>query len=218
MKLFRRFRRVTALCLVLLLSAALLTASGCKRTTDNPLATITMENGDIITLYLYPDKAPNTVANFIHLANSGFYDGTIFHRAVVNTLIQGGCPNGDGTGSAGYFIKGEFALNGFSKNDLSHTSGVISMARLSPTDDTDPTYFDTAGSQFFILCKDMSESFDGKYAAFGRIFDGVTVSKLLSQVRVDSNYKPQDDQVVKSIRVETYGVDYGMPKTLTIPE
>lgn len=214
----RRFRRISTLCLVALLATLLLTASGCKRATDNPLATITMESGDIITLYLYPDKAPNTVANFIYLANSGFYDGTIFHRTLSNYLIQGGDPEGNGTGGPGYFIEGEFALNGFSKNDLSLTSGVIAMARFCATSDTDETYFNTAGSQFFILCRDKSEDYDGKYAAFGKVFEGMSVCRTLSQVSADSNNHPKQDQVIKSIRVETYGADYGAPKTIAISE
>ncbi len=214
----RRIRRIGMLCLVLLLCSVLITASGCKRATDNPLATITMQNGDIITLYLYPDKAPNTVANFIHLANNGFYDGTIFHRALVNYLIQGGDPEGNGTGGPGYYIKGEFPLNNFSKNDLSLTSGVIAMARFCATSETDPAYFDTAVSQVFILCRDKSADYDGKYAAFGKVFEGMTVCKYISQASVDANNKPKEDQVIKTIRVETYGKDYGAPKTIAIPE
>lgn len=212
----RRIRRISLLCLVLLLSSLLMTASGCKSTTDNPLATITMENGDIITLYLYPDKAPNTVANFIHLANSGFYDGTTFHRTVSNNLIQGGDPEGTGTGGPGYFIEGEFSLNGFNKNDLSHTSGVVSMARVAATTDTDEAYFDTAGSQFFILCRDMSADYDGKYAAFGKVFEGMSVCRVISQSSTGPNNKPKEDQVIKSIRVETYGANYDAPKTIAI--
>lgn len=214
----RRIRRIGTLCLVLLLTSLLMTASGCKRTTDNPLATITMENGDVITLYLYPDKAPNTVANFISLANSGFYDGTVFHRTLTNYLIQGGDPEGTGTGGPGYYIEGEFSLNGYSKNDLSLTSGVIAMARFCATSDTDEAYFDTAGSQFFILCRDKSADYDGKYAGFGKVFQGMTVAKTISQSSTDANNRPKADQVIKTIRVETYGEDYGAPKTIAIPE
>ena len=212
----RRLRRLSALVL-LLLTPLLLTASGCKRSTDNPLATITMESGDIITLYLYPDKAPNTVANFISLANSGFYDGTIFHRTLTNYLIQGGDPNGDGTGGPGYYIAGEFPLAGHSENDLSLTSGVIAMARFCATNETDPAYFDTAGSQFFILCRDKSEDYDGKYAGFGKVFQGMTVARTISQADTGTNDRPKVDQVIKTIRVETYGADYGAPETIAIP-
>ena len=214
----RHLRRISALCLVLLLSALLLTASGCKSSNDVPLATITMENGDVITLYLYPDKAPNTVANFIYLANSGFYDGTIFHRTLSNYLVQGGDPEGTGSGGPGYFIEGEFSLNGYTKNDVSLTSGVIAMARFCVTNDTDPAYFNTAGSQFFILCRDKSEDYDGKYAGFGKVFQGMTVCKTISQSSTDANNRPKEDQVIKSIRVDTYGVDYGTPKTISIPK
>ena len=185
----------------------LMTASGCKSTTDNPLATITMENGDVITLYLYPDKAPNTVANFISLANRGFYNDHEFFRVVAGVLIQGGDPQDNGTGGPGYTIKGEFAENGFSGNDISHLRGTISMARQSG--------YDTAGSQFFIMQGSYPE-YDGKYAAFGRAADDQTLSVLdaIAAQPTDSTYLPLTRQVIRSISVNTFGVDYGDPEKI----
>ena len=130
----------------------------------NPIVTITMENGTVMTGELYPDKAPNTVANFISLANKGFYDGLIFHRVIPGFMIQGGCPKGNGTGGPGYDIKGEFAGNGFAQNDLKHTTGVLSMARAM--------HPDSAGSQFFIMVAP-APHLDGQYAAFGQVTGGV---------------------------------------------
>lgn len=168
----------------------------------NPIATIEMQNGKIIKLELYPDKAPNTVNNFIALANSGFYDGLIFHRVIKGFMIQGGDPAGVGTGGPGYTIKGEFALNGFKGNDIKHSRGVISMARaMSP---------DSAGSQFFIM-HDNASYLDGQYAAFGKVCQGIEVVDEIASVPTNYNDKPKTDQVIKSIRVETYGVDYPLP-------
>ena len=186
-----RFRRISALCLVALLAALLLTASGCKRATDNPLATITMESGDIITLYLYPDKAPNTVANFIYLANSGFYDGTIFHRTLSNYLIQGGDPEGTGMGGSDTKIKGEFKQNGWD-NPISHVRGVISMARSRS--------MDSASSQFFI-CHGDATYLDGQYAAFGKVTEGMDVVDEIASVPTDKNDRPVEDVVIKTIKV-----------------
>ncbi|MGN0808223.1 MAG: peptidylprolyl isomerase [Candidatus Coproplasma sp.] len=170
---------------------------------SNPIATIVMENGKEIKLELYPDKAPNTVNNFISLANSGFYNGLIFHRVIKGFMIQGGDPKGVGTGGPGYCIKGEFSLNGFKANDIKHARGVISMARaMSPN---------SAGSQFFIM-HDNASYLDGQYAAFGKVVSGIeTVDEIAS---VPTNYadKPKKDQVIKSISVETYGVEYPQPE------
>ena len=133
---------------------------------SNPIATITMADGRVMTAELYPEKAPNTVNNFISLANKGFYDGLIFHRVIPGFMIQGGCPNGNGMGGPGYQIKGEFAGDGFRQNDLKHTTGVLSMARsMMP---------DSAGSQFFIMTSD-SPHLDGSYAAFGKVLTGLEV-------------------------------------------
>ena len=171
---------------------------------SNPVATIIMENGKEIKLELYPEKAPNTVNNFISLANSGFYNGLIFHRVIKGFMIQGGDPAGVGTGGPGYCIKGEFALNGFKNNDIKHVRGVISMARA--------THPNSAGSQFFIM-HDNASYLDGQYAAFGKVVSGIEVVDEIATVPTNfySN-KPKIDQVIKSITVETYGVEYAQPE------
>lgn len=170
---------------------------------SNPVATITMENGDIIKLELYPDKAPNTVNNFIALANSGFYDGLIFHRVIKGFMIQGGDPAGVGTGGPGYCIEGEFALNGFKKNDIKHLRGVISMARaMNPN---------SAGSQFFIM-HDNAAYLDGQYAAFGQVIEGIENVDKIASVATDYQDKPKKTQAMKTVRVETFGTDYPAPR------
>ena len=167
----------------------------------NPQVTITMENGEEIHLELYPDVAPITVANFVDLANSGYYDGLIFHRVINGFMIQGGDPNGDGTGGPGFTIKGEFSANGV-KNDLSHTRGVISMARKG-------TGNNTAGSQFFIVQTD-SPHLDGQYAAFGRVTDeeSMKVVDEIAATSTDANDKPLSEWRIKSITVDTQGYTY----------
>ena len=167
----------------------------------NPQVTITMENGEDIHLELYPDVAPITVANFVDLANSGYYDGLIFHRVINGFMIQGGDPNGDGTGGPGFTIKGEFSANGV-KNDLSHTRGVISMARKG-------TGNNTAGSQFFIVQTD-SPHLDGQYAAFGRVIDeeSMKVVDEIAATSTDANDKPLSEWRIKSITVDTQGYTY----------
>ena len=160
---------------------------------SNPIATIIMDDGRIMKAELYPEIAPETVRNFIELANDrNFYDGLIFHRCISNFMIQGGCPNGNGMGGPGHTIKGEFDINGH-PNSLSHQPGVLSMARAQ-----DPN---SAGSQFFICVAD--DSFlDGQYAAFGKLTDGLDVAEKISKVRTNFNDKPVEKQVIKSIRVE----------------
>ena len=167
-----------------------------------PIATIEMADGGVITLELYPDIAPNTVANFIELANAGFYDGVIFHRVIAGFMIQGGDPTGTGRGGPGYAIKGEFAANGF-ENDLAHTRGVISMARAQAPD--------SAGCQFFIMHADAAY-LDGQYAAFGRVLEGMDVVDAIATTATDANDRPLEDQVIASIRVETFGVAYTAEK------
>lgn len=168
----------------------------------NPNVTITMEDGGEIVLELYPDKAPNTVNNFISLASSGFYDGLTFHRVISGFMIQGGDPNGTGTGGPGYTIKGEFSLNGFKSNDIKHARGVISMARaMAPN---------SAGSQFFIMHANASY-LDGQYAAFGRVIRGMDVVDRIAAVPTDFNDKPKKPQVIKSMKVETFGKEYPQP-------
>lgn len=171
----------------------------------NPIATITMENGDEIKVELYPKAAPNTVNNFIYLANKGFYNGLTFHRVIPKFMIQGGCPKGDGTGGPGYKIKGEFAENGFSENGLKHTRGVISMARSQEND--------SAGSQFFIMHGDAA-SLDGKYAAFGKVIKGMDVVDKIVSVDRDSKDKPKVSQVMKKIAVETFNKKYSEPNMI----
>lgn len=169
---------------------------------QNPVFTIEMENGDIMQGELYPDIAPQSVGNFIALANSGFYDGLIFHRVIPGFMIQGGCPQGRGTGGPGYNIKGEFAQNGV-KNDLKHTPGVLSMARaMSP---------DSAGSQFFIMTS-VSPHLDGAYAAFGKVTQGLDGAMRIVGVKRDRADKPLEAQKMKRVRVETFGKDYPFTK------
>ena len=170
----------------------------------HPIATITMKDGGVIELELYPETAPESVKNFISLANSGFYDGLIFHRVISGFMIQGGDPDGRGTGGPGYSIKGEFAINGV-KNDISHVRGVLSMARAQP--------YDSAGSQFFI-CHADSTFLDGQYAAFGRVTSGMDVVDRIAATTTDSKDKPYKDQIMETVRVETWGVDYGEPNKL----
>ena len=168
----------------------------------NPIVTITMENGAVMTGELYPAKAPNTVANFISLANKGFYDGLIFHRVIPGFMIQGGCPDGNGMGGPGYSIKGEFSQNGV-KNDLAHDRGVLSMARAM-----DP---DSAGSQFFIMVE-KAPHLDGQYAAFGKVIQGMDVADAIVSAKTDWNDRPREDQRMKSVTVDTFGVDYPEPE------
>ena len=170
----------------------------------NPVATITMTNGDVITAELYPEVAPNTVNNFISLANSGFYDGVIFHRVIPGFMIQGGDPDGTGMGGPGYGIKGEFANNGF-PNDLKHNRGVLSMARAQ-----DPN---SAGSQFFIMHKD-SPHLDKDYAAFGMVTSGLEVVDKIAALDRDRSDRPttDSDNVIASITVDTKGVTYPAPE------
>ena len=186
----------------LILALLALACLGTAFAAQAPVATIEMMNGGIITLQLDPDMAPNTAANFIELANKGFYDGLIFHRVIEGFMIQGGDPTGTGMGGPGYAIKGEFAENGF-ENKLSHTRGVISMARsMNP---------DSAGSQFFIMHQD-GNFLDGQYAAFGIVTDGMDVVDAIAATQTDANDRPVEDQVIKTIRVETYGETYEAEK------
>lgn len=171
----------------------------------NPIATITMENGAEIELELYPKLAPNTVNNFIYLANKGFYNGLTFHRVIPKFMIQGGCPKGDGTGDSGYEIKGEFAKNGFSNNGLKHTRSVISMARSQRND--------SASSQFFIMHGNAT-SLDGKYAAFGKVTKGMDVGDKIASVDRDSRDNPKTPQIMKKITINTFGKKYDVPNMI----
>ena len=163
-----------------------------------------MANGDVIKFELYPEIAPNTVNNFISLVNKGFYNGLIFHRVISGFMIQGGCPEGRGTGGPGYSIRGEFAGNGF-KNDLKHTAGVLSMARsMNP---------DSAGSQFFIMHRD-APHLDGQYAAFGKVTEGMDIVDKIAMTRTGWGDRPIEEQKIQSIVIDTQGVTYPEPETL----
>ncbi len=210
--------------IVLLMAALMLLSLACAKGTEasaasgkttetkedtnvdksHPIATVTMKDGGVIQLELYPETAPESVKNFISLANSGFYDGLIFHRVIAGFMIQGGDPDGRGTGGPGYSIKGEFNANGV-KNDISHVRGVLSMARAQA--------YDSAGSQFFIMHQD-GTYLDGQYAAFGRVISGMDVVDAIAKVTTDSRDKPYKDQIMETVRVETWGVEYGEPEKL----
>lgn len=168
----------------------------------NPIVTIAMEDGSVMKAELYPDIAPNTVNNFISLIKKGFYNGLTFHRVIPGFMIQGGCPLGTGIGDPGYSIKGEFKANGV-KNTLKHSEGVLSMARAM-----DP---DSAGSQFFIMHKD-APHLDGSYAAFGKITEGMDVVDKIANTPTDYSDKPYETQKMKTVTVETFGVEYPEPE------
>jgi len=170
---------------------------------SNPIVTITMENGGVIKAELYPEKAPNTVANFVNLVESGFYNGLIFHRVIPGFMIQGGDPNGTGMGGPGYSIKGEFARNGFRENHLMLTRGVLSMARsMMPN---------SAGSQFFIMHAD-APHLDGEYAAFGKVTEGIEVVDEIASVHTSSQDRPIVEQKMAKVTVETFGETYTVEK------
>jgi len=211
---FSDWRKVTAVAVaggVLLAAAVILLIHLAQpkapvEEVPNPVATITMSDGKQMRFELFPDQAPNTVTNFIKLANSRFYDGQEFFRVVAGVFIQGGDPKNDGTGDPGYAIKGEFSENGV-ENTLSHMRGTISMCRQKG--------YDTAGSQFFIMQGSYPE-YDGLYAAFGTITDEASFAVLdgIGSQPTDSRYLPLTRQLISSIRVETFEADYGDPVTL----
>ena len=169
---------------------------------ENPVVTFEMENGDIMKAELYPEITPNTVNNFIYLANQGYYDGLIFLRVIKGFMIQGGCPDGTGTGGPGYNIKGEFSQNGF-QNELKHTEGVLSMARAM--------HPDSAGSQFFIMHKS-SPHLDGAYAAFGKITEGMDVVNKIAETDTDYSDRPMEVQRMKKVTVDTKETFYPEPE------
>jgi peptidyl-prolyl cis-trans isomerase B (cyclophilin B) len=172
----------------------------------NPVVTLEMASGTKFGIELYPDIAPITVTNFVNLVSSGYYDGLIFHRVIPGFMIQGGDPDGTGMGGPGYEIKGEFSSNGFD-NKLAHEEGVISMARNGDNPDS-------AGSQFFIVTKD-SPHLDGDYAAFGKVVKGIEGLPSIENVETDAQARPIEDQVIKKMTVETFGVEYGEPEKIT---
>lgn len=171
---------------------------------QNPVVTFTMKNGDTFKAELYPEIAPQSVNNFISLIKKGFYNGLIFHRVIRGFMIQGGDPQGTGMGGPGYSIKGEFASNGF-ENDLKHTEGVLSMAR--------SMFPDSAGSQFFIMHKN-SPHLDGDYAAFGKIIEGMDIINKIAEVPTNYSDRPTEEQVMETVTVECFGVEYPEPEKL----
>ena len=174
----------------------------------NPIVTFTMDTGKVFKAELYPEVAPNTVNNFISLVKKGFYDGLGYHRIIKGFMIQGGCPKGNGTGGPGYGIKGEFSANGF-ENNLKHEPGVLSMARAQNPD--------SAGSQFFVM-HETSPHLDGQYAAFGKVIEGMEVVNEIAETPVAGGgffrpgSTPVTPQVMKSVTVDTFGVDYPEPE------
>ncbi len=170
----------------------------------NPVVTFNLQNGDVIKAELYKDIAPNTVLNFISMAEKGFYDGLTFHRVINGFMIQGGCPEGVGTGGPGYSIKGEFSSNGF-ENNLKHTEGVLSMARSQAPD--------SAGSQFFIMHKN-SPHLDGLYAGFGKVVEGQDVVNKIATSSTDYMDKPLEAIIMDKVTVETFGVSYDEPEII----
>lgn len=168
---------------------------------QNPIVTITMENGDVIKAELYPEIAPISVNNFISLIQKNFYDGLIFHRVIKGFMIQGGCPEGSGMGGPGYSIRGEFSSNGYD-NQLKHTEGILSMAR--------SMHPNSAGSQFFIMHKN-SPHLDGSYAAFGKVIEGMDTVNKIAETATDYSDRPLEEQKIKSMTVDTFGVDYPEP-------
>ena len=173
----------------------------------NPTFRITMENGSVMEGELYPEIAPQSVYNFIDLANHNYYDGLIFHRVISGFMIQGGCPDGTGIGGPGYCIKGEFFFNGI-ENNLKHKRGVLSMARSQSPN--------SAGSQFFIMHQD-SRHLDGQYAAFGKVTSGIEVVDAIAKVKTNYQDRPLEEQKIASITVDTHGETYPEPNKLKDP-
>lgn len=168
----------------------------------NPIVTFEMENGKTFKAELYPEKAPNTVNNFLSLVNKGYYNGLIFHRVIAGFMIQGGDPNGTGTGGPGYHIKGEFSGNGFAQNDIAHVRGVLSMARAQ--------HPDSAGSQFFVMHAD-ANYLDGQYAAFGKVIEGMETVDAIAETKTDWYDKPYEEQKMKLVTAETFNETYAEP-------
>lgn len=171
---------------------------------QNPIVTIEIENRGKIVAELYPEVAPQSVYNFISLANSGFYNGLIFHRVISGFMIQGGDPLGSGMGGPGYSIKGEFTANGVN-NTISHKRGVLSMARAQD--------YNSGGSQFFIMHAD-GEFLDGQYAAFGAVTEGMDIVDQIAAVKTNFMDRPKENQRMVSVSVETFGVEYPEPEKL----
>lgn len=181
-----------------------------------PIATIVFSNGTEIRARLYPDKAPNTVNNFISLANSGFYDGSPVHRIVEYSIVQMGKPADSDAVDAGYYIEGEFSNNGYVKNDMLHEKGVLSMARTVGSTGNSEDYYDTASCQFFI-CVDNETTLNGDYAAFGKIISGYDEFEKISKMDVDENYAPRDEIYIESVTVENYDYKAKEPEKIEKP-
>lgn len=193
---------------IIILFVSLVLLTGCGEDTQNPIVTMEIEDYGVVTIELYPDMAPNTVANFVNLIEEGFYDGLTFHRSVPGFVLQGGDPDGDGTGGPGYTIKGEFSSNGYTKNTLSHTRGVISMARSQDND--------SAGSQFFIVLDDSATySLDGLYAGFGRVTEGMDIiDEIVANEKIanDVTGALEENVVITKVTVDTFGETYKVEK------
>ena len=193
---------------IIILFISLILLTGCNEDIQNPIVTMEIKDYGTITIELYPDMAPNTVANFVNLIEDGFYDGLTFHRSVPGFVLQGGDPDGDGTGGPGYTIKGEFSSNGYTKNTLSHTRGVISMARSRDND--------SAGSQFFIVLDDSATySLDGLYAGFGRVTEGMDIiDEIVENEKIadDVTGALEENVVITKVTVDTFGETYKVEK------
>ena len=193
---------------IIILFVSLILLTGCGEDTQNPIVTMEIEDYGVVTIELYPDMAPNTVANFVNLIEEGFYDGLTFHRSVPGFVLQGGDPDGNGTGGPGYTIKGEFSSNGYTKNTLSHTRGVISMARSQDND--------SAGSQFFIVLDDSATySLDGLYAGFGRVTEGMDIiDEIVANEKIanDVTGALEENVVITKVTVDTFGETYKVEK------
>lgn len=194
MKGLKKYLPISA---ILLATAGLIIGCSSKEdTTNHPIATINIKDYGIVVAELYPEQAPNTVNNFIELSEKGFYNNLTFHRVIDDFVIQGGDPSGDGTGGPGYSIKGEFATNGFNDNTISHTDGVLSMARSIDND--------SAGSQFFIVTGD-AKYLDGQYAGFGKVVEGMDIVEQIEKLETDASDKPTKDVVIDSITIDSNG-------------
>ena len=193
---------------IIILFVSLVLLTGCGDEVQNPIVTMEIEDYGVVTIELYPDMAPNTVANFVNLIEEGFYDGLTFHRSVPGFVLQGGDPDGNGTGGPGYTIKGEFSSNGYTKNTLSHTRGVISMARSQDND--------SAGSQFFIVLDDSATySLDGLYAGFGRVTEGMDIiDEIVANEKIanDVTGALEENVVITKVTVDTFGETYKVEK------
>jgi len=199
----------------ILLLAAMITilASGCVVIGERkPICTITFSNGGEVRIRLYPDKCPNTVNNFISLCNSGFYDGSPVHRIVEYVLVQMGKPADSKETDAGYYIKGEFTQNNYSKGDLTFDEGIVGMARLSGETDG-KEFYNTASSQFFIMLEPKA-TMDGYYAAFGKVITGMDVLTAISKMDVDEDDYPRDEIYIVSARVDCYDYQASEPKKI----